>query len=262
MSQSVLRVHKLSFHAHKKAILTELSLNVGVGEFVSIIGPNGAGKSTLLKCLIRSLKGSGKIEVFDRSQEQYSQRELAQRVSYLPQSSSRFSTLTAQDFVALSRYPYLNPIRSLDKNDYEVIHLSLKRTGTESFATRTMSTLSGGERQKIYLAAALAQESPLLLLDEPTTFLDPKHQVDINLLLKQLNKENKLSFLMTTHDINSAIELSDRIVGLKNGRVLFDQSPAEVLSSGSLEELFDQTFIQVVDPKSDRVLVFPSQVAQ
>ncbi|MEN6498247.1 MAG: ABC transporter ATP-binding protein, partial [Thermoguttaceae bacterium] len=148
-------VRDFSFCIGKKTILRDVSFSVSEGEYLTIIGPNGAGKTTLLKCLDRILTGgSGTIEVYGRPLASYSQKELAQRISYVPQADGRVFPFTVEQFVLMGRYPYLSPFSTVSRADWGVVRETLHRTGIEEFAQRLLGTLSGGERQKVYIAAA------------------------------------------------------------------------------------------------------------
>ena len=231
----------LSFGSHP--VLRDISLTVTQGEYVSIIGPNGAGKTTLLRCLLGTYayKGSAKINGMECSQA--NSRELAKAVSYVPQTHDIEFPLTAYDFVMMGRYPYLSALAPAKKKDIEAVEKAMEITGTAAFRDRLLRTLSGGERQKVYIAAALAQETPVMLLDEPATFLDWKHQAEVMQLLKQINTECGATIVTVNHDLNSAAHWSDRIIAIKDGLVLLDGASEEIIQPGPLKDLFETEFI-------------------
>ncbi|HOX28034.1 MAG TPA: ABC transporter ATP-binding protein, partial [bacterium] len=176
----VYAVEDLVYGVNGKRILSGVDFSVNAGEFVSVIGPNGAGKSTLLRLLVRTIKPrSGKILLFGRELSGYRQRDIALKVGYVPQSSPDYVPFTALQFVLMGRYPASNPLVRPGAEDAKAAMEILDKVGLADFAQRRVDTLSGGERQKVFIAAALAQTPEALLLDEPTTFLDPKHQADI-----------------------------------------------------------------------------------
>ncbi len=239
---TAIQIQNLSLELNGTAILNGVSFSVTEGEYVSIIGPNGAGKTTLLRCLLGmyAYKGTAQIRGLDCAAAE--SRALARQVAYVPQTHDIEFPLTVYDFVMMGRYPYLSALSPAQKQDEKAVERALEITGTTAFRSRTLRTLSGGERQKVYIAAALAQETPLVLLDEPATFLDWKHQADIMALLKKINTECGATLLAVNHDLNSAAHWSDRIIALKNGTVFSSGTPAELISPDSLEDLFETAF--------------------
>ncbi|OHB70595.1 MAG: ABC transporter ATP-binding protein, partial [Planctomycetes bacterium RBG_13_63_9] len=210
--QNVIRVRDFSFRMGRKEILRDVSFDVCEGEYLAIVGPNGAGKTTLVKCLDRILVGgTGRIEICGRPLAAYRRRELARLISYVPQADGRVFPFPVEQFVLMGRYPYLTPFSAVSKEDRAVVRRAMQQTGTSEFADRLLGTLSGGERQKVFIAAALAQEAQILLLDEPTTFLDYRHQAEIIELLARINRSAGVTVLAVTHDVNQAALQSDRI---------------------------------------------------
>jgi len=255
----VLEICDFSFRLGRKEILRDVTFSVAWGEYLSIVGPNGAGKTTLLKCIDRLLAGgAGRIEVFGRPLESYRQKELARRISYVPQADGRVIPFSVRQFVLMGRYPYLSPFSSTDKEGRRAVDEALERTGTAEFADRRLDTLSGGERQKVYIAAALAQGSDILLLDEPTTFLDYRHQAEIRDLLSRVNRESKVTIVCVTHDLNRAVLDSDRIVALVAGRVLFTGRPDEIMKTEVLETLFRTPFVLTSHPGTAIPMIVPA----
>lgn len=227
-----------------KEILRGVSLSIKQGEYVSIIGPNGAGKSTIMRCLLGMYAYEGSVRISGSECAQTDPKELAKTVSYVPQTHDIEFPLPVFDFVMMGRYPYLSPLAPAQKKDIDAVEKAMEITGTTVFRDRLMRTLSGGERQKVYIAAALAQETPIMLLDEPATFLDWKHQADIMQLLKRINADCGATVVAVNHDLNSAAHWSDRIIAVKDGRVLLDGPPGELIQPGPLEQLFETVFIQ------------------
>ena len=187
MNNNLIEINNFSFAIGSKNILDSISLIVHEKEYLSIIGPNGAGKTTLLKCLMRIYSGGqGTITLKGVPLIEYSQKELARLISYVPQNDGRSLPFTVEEFVMMGRYPYLSPFTSLSKEDKKAVREALELTETVNLMDRHLGTLSGGELQTVYIAAALAQGASILLLDEPVTFLDPKHQDDILMILKKI----------------------------------------------------------------------------
>jgi len=258
MKNVLLEVKDYSFKFGKKETLKKISFSVLEGEHLSIIGPNGAGKTTLLKCLDRILTGGdGDIKLNGKALKNYSQRDLAKLMSYVPQADGRFFPFTVHEFIMMGRYPHLSPFSSINKTDKDLTFKVLKLTGTTQFADRFLNTLSGGERQKVFIAAALVQEAKIILLDEPTTFLDPKHQDEIHHLLRQLNHEYGLTIISVTHEINNAVHWSDRILALKEGGLVFFGRAKEIMNNEILEKVYEKPFLFVKHPQTGTPVIIP-----
>ena len=257
--KTAIEVRDFSFRIGAKEILRNVSFRVEQGQYVAIVGPNGAGKTTLLKCLDRILTGgTGRIEVFGRPLKGYRQRQLARRISYVPQAEGHLWPYTVEQFVLMGRYPYLSPFSTVGKEDRRLVRRTLEQTGTAAFADRMLRTLSGGERQKVLIAAALVQGADVLLLDEPTTFLDYHHQTEIRKLLCDANTRSGVTVVTVTHDLNHAVLESNRIVALREGRVVFDGRPGEIMNPEVLGEIYDTPFVLVDHPQSDVPVIVPS----
>jgi iron complex transport system ATP-binding protein len=241
---NAIRIENLALELNGAEILRGVSFSIAPGEYVSIIGPNGAGKTTLLRCLLGMYPYKGSARIGGIECRDCGSRELARQVSYVPQTHDIEFPLSVYDFVMMGRYPYLSALSPAQKHDEEAVERALELTGTAQFRARTLRTLSGGERQKVYIAAALAQETPVILLDEPATFLDWRHQSEVMTLLKKINAECGATILAVNHDLNSAAHWSDRIVALKNGRTLFTGAPQELIQPEPLEKLFETSFVR------------------
>ncbi len=259
MSKPVIQLDNVGFAIAGKCILAGVSATVAAGEFVSIIGPNGAGKTTLLKCLNRILPGaSGRIAVAGAPLASYTQAQLARQIAYVPQAEGRQVDFTVFEFVMLGRYPHLSPFSSIRLDDERVVWEALQATDMAAFADRLLDTLSGGERQKAFIAAALAQQAPILVLDEPTSFLDPHHQDEILGLLRRLNRDAGVTIVSVTHDLNGAALVSDRLLGLRDGRVVLDGPPAAVMTRAGLAQVYEADFLFAQHPLSGQPMVVPS----
>ncbi len=255
--RAAIEVEEFSFSLEDQPILREVTFTVAEGEYLSIVGPNGAGKTTLLKCMDRILLGGrGRIRIFGRDLTAYRQRELARRISYVPQADGRISPFTVEQFVLMGRYPYLSPFSSITREDREAVRHALEVTHTARFAARTLDTLSGGERQTVYIAAAVAQGADVLLLDEPTTFLDYRHQIEIRDLLARLSASGR-SIVAVTHDVNRAALDSDRIVALREGRVAFCGTPAELMRGDVLQVVYGTQLLLVQHPATGVPMIVP-----
>ena len=255
-------VRGFSFAIERKPILRDVTFSVTSGEYLSIVGPNGAGKTTLLKCLDRIYTGgTGQITVFGRPLAEYPQKQLALRMSYVPQAGGHVSPFTVEQFVLMGRYPYLSPFSSISRDDRRAVREALEVTRTAEFADRLLDTLSGGERQKVYIAAALAQGSDVLLLDEPTTFLDYRHQVEIRDLLVQVNAAGT-TIVAVTHDVNRAALDSHRIVAICQGSVVFCGTPQELMTADVLRRIYATELLLVDHPGTGLPVIVPGASAE
>ena len=257
MSQPILNVDKLSFSRGPREILSDVSFEVRAGDFTSIVGKNGAGKTTLLKCLCRILKvNSGSIQVLSRELTSYTQKELARHLSYLPQSDHRVPPFSVWEYVTMGRYPHLSPFASVSQDDKRAVEEAMARVGVTHLAKRNLENLSGGERQKVLIGACLAQGAEILLLDEPCSFLDPKHQVEVFETLNQLNHEG-VTVVMVSHDLNGTARYAKSVIAMKNGRIAFTGDRADFITAATLESVFDVPFDVIPRPNSDRSFVLP-----
>lgn len=223
-----------------KIIIDKLNLDFSKNEIISIIGPNGSGKSTLLKALCRILETeSGSVFLDNKNIMTMDTEEVAKMVSVMMQSAMPPPGITVEELVAYGRLPYRGFFDGLSEKDNEAIEEAIKFTELEPFRTRAVMTLSGGERQRVWLALALAQKPKILLLDEPTTFLDIHHQLELMELVVKLHKETGVKVIMVLHDLNHAARYSHRLIALKKGRVIADGSVEEVFCSDILETVYD-----------------------
>ncbi|ASJ16588.1 iron ABC transporter ATP-binding protein [Thermococcus chitonophagus] len=238
-----LSLRDVSFSYNGHSILRGISFDVEKGEFLVILGPNGAGKSTLLRCIMGMLKCSGSIEIMGRNLAALRRDELAKLISYVPQRVEP-NFLRVFDFVLLGRKPYMG-LRPSNDDIKSVMH-ALKTVGIEKLAERPTRMLSGGELQKAAIARALAQETPIILLDEPTNNLDPKSQIEVMNVLKRLSKEGK-TVISVMHDVNLALRYGDRMVFIKEGKFL-----GECEAGNGCRELLKAAFdsnVEIVETK-------------
>lgn len=260
MTTPRIAVEELSVCLDEAEILHEVSLTVKRAEFLSIIGPNGAGKSTLLRCLDGILQPSrGRVMVDGRSIEEYGRRELARAVSYVPQPEAGALDYSVRSFVEMGRYPHIGAWAALSEADVEAVNGAMVRTGVADLANRSISSLSGGERQRASIAAALAQGGSILLLDEPTSFLDFHHQVQILDLIDRLHLEQGLTVVAVTHDLNSTVVSSDSVIALKDGRVAATGTPADLLDADVLASIYETEFRLVAGGYRGMPVVLPAR---
>jgi ABC-type cobalamin/Fe3+-siderophores transport system ATPase subunit len=246
---AVLAAQGLAWHPRGVPVLGPLDLAVEAGECLAILGPNGAGKSTLLRLLAGLLEATAGQRLLDgHPYAELSRRALARRIAYVPQVRPARVPLSVRELVLQGRYPHRSPLAwALSAADYEAVERALERTGTSRLAERPLDELSGGERQAVYIAAALAQESAVLILDEPTTFLDAAHQRDVCSLLLRLHREGGQTIVLATHDLNFASTLADRVAALACGQLMACDRPAVLLEPDLLGRLFEAPF-EVVRP--------------
>lgn len=218
--------------------LHQVSADIRPGMLTAVIGPNGCGKSTLIKCLAGLLKPSaGSIRLDGRDFREIPEKERAKYVSYMPQSRIA-PDISVRQLVIHGRYPHLKWGQNLSRADREIVSRALERTGMQPFAQRSVSRLSGGERQRAYLAMMLAQQTPVMLLDEPTTYLDLSSQFSLMELLRSLCREGH-SAVAVLHDLALALEYADRILLMQDGRLVAEGTPDTVFCTGKIQEVFN-----------------------
>ena len=218
-------------------VLSDVSLSLKSGEITVLIGPNGCGKSTLVRTAAGIIRPeSGQVLIDGENIAALAPRELAQRVSYMAQSKS-IPNITASQMVLHGRFPYLSYPRRYSRTDYEAVEHAMRETGTEKLAGCLMQEMSGGQRQKIYLAMMLAQDTPVVLMDEPTNFLDISNQLELLRISRRFAAEGK-TVLMVMHELRLALQIADRAVLMENGRILAADTPEAVFESGLLAEVF------------------------
>ncbi|MEN6452510.1 MAG: ABC transporter ATP-binding protein [Thermoguttaceae bacterium] len=255
----VLEARKFSCRIDGKPVLRDISLQIRRGEYVSIVGPNGAGKTTLLRAFDRLMIGdvSGELTICGIPWQDWKQSDLAKLAAMVPQADSRANPFTAEEFLLMCRYPYMSPFSTIRPQDRKVVREALVGTGTTAFAHRRLDTLSSGERQKIYVAAALAQGAHIWLLDEPTTFLDYHSQADILSLVALANKEFDVTVVAVTHDLNHAVLESDRIIALREGELAFYGTPDLMMKPDTLERVYGFSPLLVEHPRAGLPMVVP-----
>lgn len=234
-------------------IVKDLNLNIPKGKITTIIGANGCGKSTVLKTIARILQPkSGAIYVNGKDIQGQSSKEIAKVMAVLPQTPQAPKGLTVDELVAYGRFPHQSGFGKLQKEDREVIDWALEVTGIKEYKNRPIEALSGGQRQRVWIAMALAQETEILLLDEPTTYLDLAHQLEILKLLQDLNKKQKRTIVMVIHELNNAARFADYMVGVKKGKIVCHGSAEEVMTKENLKEIFNIDAEVVKDPRDNK----------
>jgi iron complex transport system ATP-binding protein len=241
----MLEVDGLCLSIGGREIVKDVSFRVERGEFVAMVGPNGAGKSSLIKCLNRvHSRYRGEVRLNSQPTRRLSQKALARQVSYVPQSAGDIAGFTVRQFVEQGRYPWKGPFEAESAEDVRIVEEALRLTGAAGFAGRFVESLSGGERQKVLIAAALAQDASLLLLDEPTAYLDYRSQAEMLGLIRSIHGERGTTVLAVTHDLNFAMQSAGRLIVLSEGRAVWVGKPEELAEPGLLERLFGAEFLR------------------
>ena len=233
----LLAARKVSVRLGGKTIVDNVNMTLSPNEFVALVGPNGAGKTTLMKALAALLPAFGDIEVGGRPLPALSPRERARSIAYLPQGHVFSWPLPAFEIVALGRYPHADPFSSVSENDQAAVRRALDVTGTTPFANRIVTTLSGGERARVALARVLATEAPIVLADEPTMSLDPRHQFVVMDVLRHCARAGG-AVLAVLHDLALAARYADRVIVLDSGRIVADGAPDSALSPERIATIF------------------------
>jgi iron complex transport system ATP-binding protein len=253
----LLEAHNLLLGYGDKIVAPQISLSFPEPEIVAIIGPNGSGKSTVLKALSRLLKPSGGTVLLDgREIHRLPSREVARIMAILPQGAQAPGDFAVYDLVAFGRSPHRKFFDELLAEDRRIIQQSIAATGLTELAYRRLDTLSGGERQRAWLAMALAQQPEILMLDEPTTYLDIHHQLELMKLIQRLYEELQLTVIMVLHDLNQAARFCHRVIAVKNGAVFADGPVDRVLTRETLRELYGvETIVTTVTQEGRTQLV-------
>lgn len=246
---SPLTCEQLTLGYDNATIIDALNLTIQAHQITVLVGGNGCGKSTLLKSLARLLKPkSGDIFLYDQKLLQQSGKDVARKLAILPQGPVAPEGLTVEQLVRQGRYPHQNWLQSWTEEDERLVRKALRDTHMEAFAERAMEALSGGQRQRAWIAMALAQDTEILLLDEPTTYLDLTHQIDILDLLFELNRTQNTTILMVLHDLNLACRYAHQMVALKDGKVFCQGAPEDILTFDMVKSVFDMACHISQDP--------------
>ncbi len=245
----LLRASQVSYRVGEAELLRNISLSLSGGEVIGLIGPNGAGKSTLLRVLSGLWRGAGgQIMLRGQPLGQYRHRQIAQLIGHVAQSATMDAPFMVRDVVLMGRNPHLGRFEIEQASDRQIAADAMRVTHTLALADRAINTLSGGERQRVFLARALAQEPSLLLLDEPTSNLDIRHQIDILATVQRLARQRDLGVLIAIHDLSLAARFCDRLILLHEGRILAEGSPESVLTPLHLARAFGVTAQAYRDP--------------
>lgn len=236
----MIRTEGLDFRYEKEYVLHDFSVEVARGEFCTLLGQNGSGKTTLLKLLLNFAKPErGNIFIDGKNLREYGVHDLAKKIAYVPQNQEVIFDLSVYDLVMMGRNPYQNRWQKSSFEDIKIVEDALRQADLWAFRDRFVSSLSGGERQRALIARAVAQQTPILLLDEPLANLDIAHKYEIMALLRHLNRMQRTTILLVLHDFSMAAQFSSKVILLKAGALRGAGAPGEVLTSALLKEVFD-----------------------
>ncbi len=258
-SPAGLQVQGISLGYHPaRPVIENLTAAITPGAVTMIVGPNACGKSTLLRSLSRILSpGSGQVILDGRNIATLAPKQLARRVGLLAQSSIAPPGITVHELVARGRYPHQSILHQWSTDDDEAVSEAMERTHVDGLATRPVASLSGGQRQRVWVAMALAQRTDILLLDEPTTYLDLAHQVDVLELFRELNSELGTTIVAVLHDLNQACRYGDEVIAMHEGAILAHGVPEEVVTAEMVEKVFGLPVQVISDPLTGTPLVLP-----
>ncbi|WP_294351042.1 ABC transporter ATP-binding protein [uncultured Clostridium sp.] len=234
-----IKVNNLSVAYENNLIIENLNLSIPKGKISIIIGGNGCGKSTLLKTISRINKPKcGDIFINNKNIKGIKEKNIAKEVAFLPQGPICPDGLTVRELVAFGRFPHQKMVGGLTSHDKDIINWAIEETGLSEFADRGVENLSGGQRQRAWIAMTLAQETEIIMLDEPTTYLDMSYQLEVLKVLQKLNKEKKITVVIVLHELNNACRFADNIIGLKKGKIICEGKPMDVINKETLKEIY------------------------
>ncbi|MFK0258805.1 ABC transporter ATP-binding protein [Streptomyces sp. NPDC090445] len=257
--QQRLTAQNVTLGYEQRVIAENLSVEIPDNSFTVIVGPNACGKSTLLRALSRMLKpAAGQVLLDGQAIGSMPAKKVAKTLGLLPQSSVAPDGITVADLVARGRYPHQGLLRQWSKEDERIVRESMASTGVAELADRSVDELSGGQRQRVWIAMALAQQTPLLLLDEPTTYLDIQHQIDVLDLCAELHENQGRTLVAVLHDLNHAARYATHLIAMRGGKVVAEGPPAEVVTAELVEKVFGLRCRIIDDPETGTPLVIPA----
>lgn len=252
-----LRADAVTLRYDERTIAQDLSISVPDGSFTVIVGPNACGKSTMLRALSRLLKPSnGQVILDGRNIQSMAAKDVARCLGLLPQSAIAPDGIAVADLVARGRYPHQSFLRQWSRADEEAVAQAMAATKVTELSGRLVDELSGGQRQRVWVAMVLAQETPILLLDEPTTFLDIAHQIELLDLLSDLNDQGR-TIVAVLHDLNHACRYASHIVAMKDGAIVASGRPSEIITTELVEAVFNLPSMVMPDPVSGTPMIVP-----
>ncbi|PTY38675.1 iron-dicitrate transporter ATP-binding subunit [Saccharospirillum sp. MSK14-1] len=257
-AQGRLQAQNVTLGYDGRQVSEQLNLTVPDGRFSVIVGPNGCGKSTLLRSLGRLLKPQqGQVLLDGADMNRLPTKALARELGLLPQGAQAPDGLRVVDLVARGRYPHQQLLRQWSAQDHAAVAEAMRLTDVLELADREVDQLSGGQRQRVWIAMVLAQQTPLLLLDEPTTYLDLAHQLEVLDLLRELNRLNGHTLVAVLHDLNQACRYADHLIAMREGRIVAEGAPRELMTEQLVAEVFGLDCLIIDDPVSGTPMVIP-----
>lgn len=258
MNEHVIKTENLKAGYDGRIIIDDLNITIPDGKVSVILGANGCGKSTLLKTCARLLKPEGGSVLLDGKELcKYPSKALARTLGLLPQSPTVPDGIRVTDLVSRGRFPYQKMMQGMSDADFKAVSEALSIMGIESLADKCVDELSGGQRQRVWIALALAQETDILFLDEPTTYLDIAYQIEILELLVELNRKKKTTIVMVLHDINEAARYADHIFAMKNGKLVAEGAPKDILTEDLINEIYGMRCKVIEDPVYGTPYIIP-----
>lgn len=253
-----LRGEALTLAYGKKTIAESLNVTIPDGHFTAIIGPNGCGKSTLLRTLSRLMTPThGHVYLDGEEIQRYASKEVARRIGLLAQNATTPSDISVQELVARGRYPHQPLFTRWRQEDEDAVQRAMQATGIVELASQSVDTLSGGQRQRAWIAMVLAQDTAIMLLDEPTTWLDISHQIDLLELLSELNRERGFTLAAVLHDLNQACRYATHLIALREGKIVAEGAPQEIVTAELIEAVYGLRCMIIDDPVAHTPLVVP-----
>jgi iron complex transport system ATP-binding protein len=260
MNSSILQAHDINFSYYQDTVLRSISMDVSPGEFIGVIGPNGSGKSTLLKLLGGVLKpNSGQLHFKETNYLDYQQKKLAQSITWVPQEHPMAFNFKVSEIVLMGRHPYLSAFTFEGEDDLKIAHSAMESTQTLQFAKRNFNEISGGEKQRVVIAGAIAQEPELMILDEPTSALDIKYQIQILNILKQLNEKQQTTIILALHDLHLASKFCTRLILLDEGNIFKDGKVEDVLQKEPIEKVYGIK-VHIIHDQNGNIIISPDQL--
>jgi iron complex transport system ATP-binding protein len=260
MSEPRLHGGDLTLAYDERVVSEGLDVAIPDRSFTAIVGPNACGKSTLLRALARMIKPrEGTIILDGQAIGSIPSKEVARRLGLLPQSSIAPDAITVADLVARGRYPHQGILRQWSREDEQAVALAMRRTAVDDLARRAVDELSGGQRQRVWLAMVLAQQTPLLLLDEPTTFLDIAHQLEVLDLCADLHEQHGHTVVCVLHDLNHACRYANHLIAMREGRIVAEGDPAEIVDAQLVQRVFGLRSRVIPDPETGLPLIVPAR---
>ncbi|MRS15451.1 iron-enterobactin ABC transporter ATP-binding protein [Enterobacteriaceae bacterium RIT691] len=258
VAQPRLYGEQLTLSYGKKVIAENLTVAIPDGHFTAIIGPNGCGKSTLLRTLSRLMTPQqGHVYLDGEQIQRFASKEVARRIGLLAQNATTPGDITVQELVSRGRYPHQPLFSRWRKEDDEAVNRAMNATGVTALAGQSVDTLSGGQRQRAWIAMVLAQETAIMLLDEPTTWLDISHQIDLLELLSELNREKGYTLAAVLHDLNQACRYATHLIALREGKVVAEGAPGDIVTAELIEKIYGMRCTIIDDPVAGTPLVVP-----